>query len=166
MGHGPARSIIVFEDGPWPGPAHHIFRGWAAARPGPSIFSEDGLRPGPAHRISNDIRPARPDPSVFKLVGPADIHSQARPMRHGLHMGRPVDLKSRSMGRCEGISGVLVCLTICKRLTNSLPKLSLITSSRCFSKKREETKSYAHKIPGRHQTRKHIPRNPDNYSYE
>ena len=28
---------------------------------------------------------------------------------------------------CQGISGVLVRLTTCKRLTDSLPKLSLIT---------------------------------------
>ena len=32
-------------------------------------------------------------------------------------------------GECQGIRGVLVRLTTCKRLTNSLPKLSLVTLS-------------------------------------
>ena len=35
---------------------------------------------------------------------------------------------------CQGISGVLVRLTTCAKLTNSLPKLSLITSSSSSSR--------------------------------
>ena len=31
---------------------------------------------------------------------------------------------------CKGLSGVLVRLTTCKRLTNSLPKLRLMTGTR------------------------------------
>ena len=61
-----------------PGPAHQMFRGWAAewlspshfqkikARPaGPIIFSKATARPGLAH------------------------HMATRPMKHGLYMGRP-----------------------------------------------------------------------------
>ena len=47
MGRGPARPTKFREDGPRPGPAHQILRGWAAARPGPSNFQKS--RPGPAH---------------------------------------------------------------------------------------------------------------------
>ena len=41
-------------------------------------------------------------------------------------------------GFCEGISGVLVSLTTCKRLNNSLPTISLETLS---SLKRRESSS-------------------------
>ena len=99
MGRGPARPINFVEDGPWPGPAHQKFRG--GARPGPArhFFSEDGLRPGPAHRISNYI--GRHGPSIFQNCRPGPARPMAfaaRPMRHGIHMGRPVDLKSRPTG--------------------------------------------------------------------
>ena len=98
----------------WGGPSffHVVGRGGPSnlqrsrrgpARPG--NFSEDGLRPGPAHRISNYIGPARPGPSILQICRPGPARPMtfaARPMRHGLHMGRPVDLKSRPMGRPTG----------------------------------------------------------------
>ena len=73
MGRGPAHQILIWWAAARPGPS--IFTGWAAARPRPSIFhrmgggparpinfSEDGPRPGPAHHISKNSRPgpARP----------------------------------------------------------------------------------------------------------
>ena len=61
MGRGPARPVKFSEDGPRPGPAHHIKKFTAR----PTIFSNVSARPGPAH------------------------HMAARPMKHGLYMGRP-----------------------------------------------------------------------------
>ena len=93
MGRGLARPIKFQLGGPRPGPARRIFRGWAAARPGPSNFQRMGR--GPAHHFFK----------VSARPGPAH-HMAARPMRHGLYMGqpdnyvgRPVDLKGRLMGR-------------------------------------------------------------------
>ena len=95
MGHGPAWPIFFLYDGPRPGPARQIFRD--GSRPGPAhqIF-EDGPRPGPAH------------------------HMAARPMKHGLYMGRPnnyegwpVDLTGRPMccpvlkGACAYVDDVV-----------------------------------------------------------
>ena len=65
MGRGPTRPIKFSEDGPRPGPAHHIFK---TSRPGPVrpiFFSKVSARPGPAH------------------------HMAARPMKYGLYVGRP-----------------------------------------------------------------------------
>ena len=75
---GPGRPIILLYDGLHRGPAQpvKIFRGWAAARPGPSIFQTMGR--GPAQPILKHLRP-----------GPAH-HMAARPMKHGLYMGRPM----------------------------------------------------------------------------
>ena len=80
---GPARPINFSEDGPRPGPAHHIFK---KSRPGPArsiTFSKVSARPGPTHQMA------------------------ARPMKHGLYMsrsdkyvGRPVDLTSPWAGPC------------------------------------------------------------------
>ena len=94
--------------GPRPGPAHQISRGWAAARPDPSIFqgmghdparsikiSEDGPRPGPAHHM---FKFSRPGPSNFQSLAPArpgPLHFQksrpgsARPgpARHNFQIG-------------------------------------------------------------------------------
>ena len=77
-------------DGPRLGPAHHIFRGWAAARPGPS--NSNFSRPGPVHDILYFSGPAWP------------MTFAARSMRYGLYMGlpaipvgRPVNLKGRPM---------------------------------------------------------------------
>ena len=82
MGRGPARSIKFLEDGPRPGPAHHISN---KSRPGPTrpiFFSNILACPGSAH------------------------HMAAMPRRHGFYMGRadnyvgrPVDLTGRPMGR-------------------------------------------------------------------
>ena len=46
MGRGPARSINFSEDGPRPGPAHHIKKKLRPSHPGPSFFQKS--RPGPA----------------------------------------------------------------------------------------------------------------------
>ena len=81
---------------------------WAAARPGPSIFQRMGH--GPAQPIT--LEKSRP--------GPAH-HMAARPMRHGLYMGRPdnfvgrpVDLTGLPMGRpicCSVLKGACASLT-------------------------------------------------------
>ena len=64
-----------------PGPVHQIFRGWAATRRSPSHFQKLTARLGPAHHFfRTSLGPARPG-----LVH----HMAARPMRHGLYMGRP-----------------------------------------------------------------------------
>ena len=81
MGHGPARPIKFREDGPRPGPAHHICRRWAAARPDPSKFQWTGrdptqpinvsfftARPGPAHQFFKSLGPVH---HIFKTFGPA-----------------------------------------------------------------------------------------------
>ena len=82
--HGPgvAAHIEPTSHGSRPGLAHQILRGWAAARPGPSIFqrtgrvparptkiSQDGPRPDPAHQIFKFHGPARPGPSNFERMG-------------------------------------------------------------------------------------------------
>ena len=93
VGRGPARPIKFLEGGL--GPSIFQRPGRGPARPGPSIFSEDGLRPGPAHRISNYIGPAYQHFNFSALPGPThDIRSEAHETR-----ARPVDLKSRPMGR-------------------------------------------------------------------
>ena len=100
---GPARPIKFAYHGPRPGQAHQFFRGWTVARP--SIFSEDGQRPAPrpiefqiisarrspAHRFCPICRPGPARPMTFA----------ARHMRRGIYMGRPVDLKGRSMDRLK-----------------------------------------------------------------
>ena len=81
VGHGPARPVKLSEDRPRPGPVHQIFRGWAATRRSPSHFQKLTARLGPAHHFfRTSLGPARPG-----LVH----HMAARPMRHGLYMGRP-----------------------------------------------------------------------------
>ena len=47
MGRDPARPVKFSEDGPRPGPAHHIFKN---SRPGPSFFQTS--RPGPVRPIT------------------------------------------------------------------------------------------------------------------
>ena len=87
MGRGPARAVKFSEDGPRPGPAHQIFRGWATARPSPSHFQKFTARPGPAH------------------------HMAARPMKHGLYMGRP----DNYVGRPVDLTGRPMCCSVPKR---------------------------------------------------
>ena len=72
MGHGPARPIKFREDGPRPGPAHHICRRWAAARPDPSKFQGMGRGPTQSITFSNFGGPARPV-TIFRSTrrGPA-----------------------------------------------------------------------------------------------
>ena len=66
MGRGPARPIKFSEDGPRPGPAHHIFKNSWPGPARPIIFLNVPARAGPAH------------------------HMAARPMKYGLYMGRPI----------------------------------------------------------------------------
>ena len=95
--HGPggAAHIEPTSHGPRPGPAHQISRGWAAARPGLSIFqrmgrgparpikiSEDGPRPGPAHHIFIFSRPGPARPIRFSEVS-------ARPITFSKVSARP-----------------------------------------------------------------------------
>ena len=70
VGRGPARPVQFSEDGPRPGPAHHIFK---ISCPGPAHhFSKVSAGPGPSHGSeAHEIRalygPAR------KLRGPAHV---------------------------------------------------------------------------------------------
>ena len=103
---GQAHHILSW-DGPCSGPSNHFFRGRAVVQPGPSIVSEDKLRPGPAHRIHIYLSASlktRPGPSIFFPILSARrrMTFAARLERHGLQMGRLVDLKSRYMGRPTG----------------------------------------------------------------
>ena len=78
MGRGAARFIKLSEDGPRPGPAHHIFN---KSRPGPArsiIFSNVSARLGLAHNMT------------------------ARPMKHGLYMGRPDNYVGRPVDLTAG----------------------------------------------------------------
>ena len=70
--HGPGRAAHIepTSHGPRPGPAHQIFREWAAAQPSPLQISEGGPRPGPAHHIFT----ARPGPSHFQQSRPGPAH--------------------------------------------------------------------------------------------
>ena len=98
MGLGPARPTKFYEDGPRPGPDHQIVRG--RARPVNFFRGRAAARPG----LSN-FKLYRPDPSIFKICRPGPARPMtfaARPTIHGLHMGRPVDSKSRPMGRPTG----------------------------------------------------------------
>ena len=80
--HGPggAAHIEPTSHGPRPGPAYQISRGWAATRPGPSIFQFFTARPGPS-----DFQKSRPGPAhhIFKSLGPARHNFQIDPARHG-----------------------------------------------------------------------------------
>ena len=99
MGRGPAWLIQFREDGPRLGPAHQFFRGWAAARPGPSKFQRMGRGPtqsitfsflhgpgitvrlGPAHQIFASLGPARPGPARHNFpIGLARPGPDERPM--------------------------------------------------------------------------------------
>ena len=50
-----------------------------------------------------------------------------RAVNYSINKGHMVSHETKR--ECSGISGVLIRLTACKRLTNSLPKLSYITLS-------------------------------------
>ena len=92
MGRGPARPIKFYLVGLDP------------ARP--VKFSEDGPRPGPVNQRFRGWAAARPGPAHYMA---------ARPMKHGLYIGRPdnfvgrpVDLSGRPMGRpmcCPVLNG-------------------------------------------------------------
>ena len=115
----PARPIIFLydgPDGPRPGPAHQILiggplpgpvrqiseRGWAAARPRPSNFWRMGR--GPTQPITFKKIHGRARPIIFSNVSarPGLAHDMAaRPMKHGLHMGRPDPLRGPAGGFCQ-----------------------------------------------------------------
>ena len=75
MGRGPARPVKFSEDGP---------------RPGQANFQMMGR--GPVQPITSSKIPGPARPIIFSNVsaqsGPAH-HLAARPMKHGLYMGRP-----------------------------------------------------------------------------
>ena len=75
--HGPggAAHLEPKSYGPRPGTAYQIWRGWAAARPGPSIFQRMGR--GPARPIKIPEDGPRPDPAdhVFKFSRPGPARS-------------------------------------------------------------------------------------------
>ena len=95
-----------------PGPAHQIFRGWAAARPSPSHCQKFTARPGPLDLYAS---PARP------------MTLAAGPMRRGLYtgwpahsVGRPVDLTGRATGRpmcCPILKAEGICADVFLRCT-------------------------------------------------
>ena len=73
VGRGPARPIKISEDGPRPGPAHHIFN---LSRPGPARpinFSKVSARPGPGHHIFKSLDTVRPGPDKRPMTSP-DIY--------------------------------------------------------------------------------------------
>ena len=79
--HGPTlvgRPINFLCDGPRPGPTRQIFRGWTAARPGPSNFQRMGRGPAQPITFSKRHGPARPGSSFFRSLGrprPGPSHS-------------------------------------------------------------------------------------------
>ena len=94
------------------GPPHQFIIWWAVVRPGPSNFSFGGPQLGPAHQLSEDgprpdpanhvLKNSRPGPArpinVSNNLGPAlPMTLATRPMRHGLHRGRPVIPVGRTM---------------------------------------------------------------------
>ena len=109
MGHGPDRPaktrgpphgqggvahIEPTSRGPRPGPAHQIFRGWAAARPGPSQFQRIGRGPTQPITFASFYGSARPGPIIFfKRLGPArpgpsrTPKSLPGPARHNFRIG-------------------------------------------------------------------------------
>ena len=70
--HGPGGEAHIepTSHGPRPGPAHHFFRGWGAARPSPPRFQFLTARPGLAHLIFQTLVPARPIKSLKFLARP------------------------------------------------------------------------------------------------
>ena len=92
------RAINFLYDGRRPGPARQILRGWAPAQPGPSIFQRMGRGPAQLITLKKNSGPARPGSSFFQKSRPGPAHHmEARPMRHGLYMGRPDNYVGRPM---------------------------------------------------------------------
>ena len=98
MGRGPPQPIKFSDDGPRPGPVHHISIRWAVARPDPSNFQNSrpgparptnfqNSRPGPARPIEYSKLSARPRP------GPSHFHffrlGPARPITFSKISARP-----------------------------------------------------------------------------
>ena len=92
--HGPSGAVHIelTSHGPRPCPAHQTFRGWAAARPGPSHFNFSRPRPGPSHF---QFLSARLGPSNFPNYrhGPArpitfsNVSDRPGPARHNFQIG-------------------------------------------------------------------------------
>ena len=95
--HGPggAAHTEPTSHGPRPDPAHHISRGWAAARPGPSKLQRMGRGPAQPITLSNCHGPVRPGPSNFQKSrpGPArpitfsNVSARSGPARHNFQIG-------------------------------------------------------------------------------
>ena len=85
--HGPggAAHTEPTSHGPRPDPAHHISRGWAAARPGPSKLQRMGRGPAQPITLSNCHGPVRPGPSNFQKSRPGP----ARPITFSKVSARP-----------------------------------------------------------------------------
>ena len=68
------------------------------------------MRPGPAHHI---FQSSRPDliHHFFTSLGPAH-HMAARPMKHGLYMGRPDNYVGRSVDLTGRPVGPLICYPV------------------------------------------------------
>ena len=131
----PARPINFLYDGPRPGQAHQISIWWAAARPGSSSFGGcAAARPGPAHQLFGGWPPAGPAHNYWKTFtarfGPARSiflssvsawpgpthHMAARPMKHGIYMGRPDKLRGPALGfygPAHVLSRSKMCMCIC-----------------------------------------------------
>ena len=106
-----ARPVKLSEDGPRPGPAHQIFRGWAADRPGPAHHMFKNSQPGPAQFIIFSKASARPGPSHGSEAHETrDLYRPARQLRRSA-----VDVTGRSMGRpmcCSVLKGAYACADV------------------------------------------------------
>ena len=62
MDRGPTRPVKCSEDEAPPGPAHQLFKGWAAARPSPSHYQNAKAWPRPANQLFKYRCQALPGP--------------------------------------------------------------------------------------------------------
>ena len=92
MGRGPVRPIKFSDHGPRHSPAHHFFRGWAAAQCSPSHFQSCTAWPAPAHDIGRGLG------SVRHFRGPARAFDGPE---HGpAHvLSRTINIKCTHKGR-------------------------------------------------------------------
>lgn len=80
---------IPTSHGPRPGPAHQIFRSWAAACPGPPNFSARGPLPGLAHQ---SIQSTGRDPT--RSIKFSEHGSRHGPAKHMFNFLRPGPARS------------------------------------------------------------------------
>ena len=110
---GQAQRINVLYNGPQPGPARQIARGWAAARPSPPNVQRMGRGTAQPITFSKIHGPALPGlVHHFQKSRPGLAHHMAtRPMKHGLYMGRP----DNYVGRPVDLTGRPMCCSVPKR---------------------------------------------------